>query len=421
MDEGMSYYLAVNLIICTCALYWYKYERKKRLKPKARRFAVRPLFQSRKTQGEFVTLFQEIKDDDPELFFKYTRMSRSTYDRLLEIVGPKLDKKCRTNRKISAEQRLAFTLKYIFIHRKLTSVTELGISFRQIHSLQHRKRNMAELHPLVLQPPTRSEWKQIADEYLSMWNLPNCCGSIDGKYIFMQAPKNTGSTFYCHKHFFAIVLMALCDAKYRFRWVDIGAPGSESDGGVLQRSDLGLALHNRIMNFPDPQQLPNSNQVFPYYFVGDEAFALSSNLLRPYPGTFLALPKKIFNYRLSRARRTIENTFGILVARWQIFRKPINASKDTVKSITKACICLHNFLMLSPDSKMYCPDTLVNMTNSKEWRREMQNSALAGLEPCEHVNSSFLRDSLANYLMTEGAVTWQWRHVRKGSTPNYTG
>jgi hypothetical protein len=46
--------------------------------------------------------------------------------------------------------------------------------------------------------------------------------------------------------------------------------------------------------------------------------------------------QKCFNYRLSRARRTIENTFGIFASRWQIFKKPIIARIATTRMIVKA-------------------------------------------------------------------------------------
>lgn len=66
------------------------------------------------------------------------------------------------------------------------------------------------------------------------------------------------------------------------------------------------------MNLPDLCQLPNDDgNMFPYMFVGDEGFPLRTYLMRPYSGRSLDSDKKrIYNYRLSRARRVIENCFG---------------------------------------------------------------------------------------------------------------
>lgn len=55
--------------------------------------------------------------------------------------------------------------------------------------------------------------------------------------------------------------------------------------------------------------------------------------MRPYPGKDLPYSKKVFNYRLSRARRIIENTFGILASRWRIFRKPIKGKPENINKI----------------------------------------------------------------------------------------
>ena len=78
------------------------------------------------------------------------------------------------------------------------------------------------------------------------------------------------------------------------------------------------------MNIPQPIAIGKREFVLPYCLVGDEAFPLKPYLLRPYPGRDrLSREQSIYNYRLSRARRMIENTFGILANQWRIYRKSI--------------------------------------------------------------------------------------------------
>ncbi|XP_062500264.1 uncharacterized protein LOC134177497 [Corticium candelabrum] len=138
--------------------------------------------------------------------------------------------------------------------------------------------------------------------------------------------------------------MAVCDAHYRFPLSTSGNSGRHSDGGVLSNSEFGKALEAGNLGMPSPTSLPGTGIEVPFVFVGDEAFSLQRNILRQCPGINLADSKAIFNYRLSHARRIIENSFGILTARWLIFRRPIIASPDNVDIFIQAAIAQHNYL-----------------------------------------------------------------------------
>nr|CAH7734486.1 unnamed protein product [Callosobruchus chinensis] len=160
-----------------------------------------------------------------------------------------------------------------------------------------------------------------------------------------------------------VVLLATCDYKYKFTFVDIGAYGSQSDGGVFANSVFGQRLENNTMNIPPEQVLPGTNLMIPYFFVGDECFLLKTYIMRPYPGQNLSTKKKIFNYRLSRARQVIENTFGILVAWWRILKTSINADIENVDNIVKAAVVFHNYCqteLSSLESNIYCSQNFVD-------------------------------------------------------------
>lgn len=119
------------------------------------------------------------------------------------------------------------------------------------------------------------------------------------------------------------MLLALVDADYRFRVVQVGDFGRTSDGGVYAGSDLGRGMESRALHVPHAAPLLGAAHLgdVPFVMVGDAAFPLKPYLMRPYPGRNLNHNKRIFNYRLSRARMVVENAFGILASRWRIFHR----------------------------------------------------------------------------------------------------
>ena len=160
---------------------------------------------------------------------------------------------------------------------------------------------------------------------------------------------STGSLFYNYKKSFSIVFLAVCNARYRITLVDIGEAGRKSDSGIYNASPIGRAIDENLLNYPSGETIISSydeNILFPYTFLADEGFVLKCHMMRPYSLTKTFDREEIvFNYRLSRARRVIENSFGIMATRFRIFRRPIIVHVENVKNITKAAVALHNFLL----------------------------------------------------------------------------
>jgi len=150
--------------------------------------------------------------------------------------------------------------------------------------------------------------------------------------------------FFNYNNAFSIVLLALVDANYRFIAVDIGSYGRQSDGCTLKNSILGQKLEKNELDFPEDADLPHTSTKSPFVDVGDEVFPLRKNLMRPYPGTGVSCDQRIFNYRRSWAKRTVESAFGIMSVRFSVFRRPICIELTKVDAVVKACVVLHNFL-----------------------------------------------------------------------------
>ena len=119
---------------------------------------------------------------------------------------------------------------------------------------------------------------------------------------------------------------------------------------MFKNSNLGQAFVNGELDIPEPEELPNYPEggVLPYCWVCDEAFPCRMDLMLPYPrgirAVRLPLAQKIFNYRLSHAHWIVENAFGILVQRWQIFNRRLQLLPENVDHVIKACCVIHSYL-----------------------------------------------------------------------------
>jgi hypothetical protein len=98
------------------------------------------------------------------------------------------------------------------------------------------------------------------------------------------------------------------------------------------------------MGLPPPEPLPNDDIAIPYFLIGDDAFALRTYMLKPFAHCFLTHEERIFNYRLSRARRVVENAFGILANRFRCLLTTLAITPERTRRVVKACLVLHNLM-----------------------------------------------------------------------------
>ena len=262
-------------------------------------------------------------------------------------------------------------------------------------------------------PGTKEEWQKVADEFLQKWQFPNCLGAIDGKHVQIRPPPNSGSIFYNYKHTFSIVMMAVVDADYKFLFVDVGRNGRVSDGGVFAATDLYKVLEDKQLNIPEPRPFPHDDTPMPYCFVGDEAFPLRSYLMKPFPFRNLSSGPRIFNYRLSRARRVVENAFGILANRFRVLLQPMLIRPERAEKVVMATCALHNFLRVkSPTTSQHLMDIEDENTHELQPGLRQTDATLEDVAAMRGNNATKAakgqRDYICKYFNSPvGSVSWQ--------------
>lgn len=185
---------------------------------------------------------------------------------------------------------------------------------------------------------------------------------------------------------------------------------------VFARTDFGAS----ILNDGNSLDLPNNaiirGQPTPFFFIADDAFPLTERLMKPFSTkkkTPFTNEEKVFNYRLSRARRTIENAFGVLVMRWGCLRSEFCCAPEKVNIIVGACCALHNFL-ISRSTTYATPqhfdryDEHGNLIEG-EWRNHQHRlESLDTIRGRPNSQASNIRERLKQYFFHDYVLPYQF-------------
>lgn len=115
--------------------------------------------------------------------------------------------------------------------------------------------------------------------------------------------------------------------------LDVGEYGSNNDSGILKGSKIDKMFDKNKMGIPESKMILGDDLELPYFLVGDKVFPLKNWLMKPHSRRTL-INETIFHYILSRARRIIKNTFGIMVDRWRVFQRSIEAKPEKFEKMT---------------------------------------------------------------------------------------
>ncbi|KAL2086466.1 hypothetical protein ACEWY4_017525 [Coilia grayii] len=396
----------VNALVLAL-LYW------RRRQGRTRRMWVNKYVKLRESLGEFHRLVGELRLNDGEDFREYFRLSRCQFDDLLHRIGPRLTKTNTRFRKcIGPAERLAICLRYLatgdsyhsLSYRFRVGWTTVGMIVPEVCKAIWEGL-VAEFMPV----PKEEDWWEMARQFHTHCDFPNCVGAIDGKHVRIVAPPRSGSLYYNYKGTFSIVLLALVDVNLCFRIIDVGAYGRGSDGGTLRDSAFGQALQAGTLELPPDAAIPGAEELgpLPFTIVGDEAFPLRRNLMRPYPGRNLPRRRRLFNYRLSRARMVVENAFGVLAARFRMYHRVMGQHPQNVEVCVKATCVLHNLLRRdapprtsrSPSTDAPVAPATSSLTLASVTRQGANNATVEAVR---------VREAYTAYFSSEaGSVGWE--------------
>ncbi len=359
-------------------------------------------------------LYQEIEAEDQLKFKQAFRMCPLAFQKLLGVIEGDIRKQDTHLRKaITPTTRLQICLRFLASGANFSTLEDI---FRVPHNTiskivsETTQAIWTNLSQDYLKcPSTPSEWKDVVNGFWQDWQYPYCVGAVDGKHVNVQNFANSGSLFRNYKGTFSLVLFAICDSRYKFLYCNIGAAGSANDAAIWQSTAFKSLLEQGQLGLPDS---PSPHVKF--HLVGDDIFGLSETMMKPFPRKNLERKQLVFNYRLSRARRVIENAFGIMASRFRVLRAPLLLQRRNATSVVKACVVLHNFLLKESPNYLNSQDFALDDQGLP--RLVSDQEGMGGLQQLEgnRTGGSLARkqrDALAHYFYNEGAIPWQWKIV----------
>ena len=158
-------------------------------KKQKRKFWIRPIFtpERRFLQSASNNLIPEmLNSNDTNKYCNFMRLTPILFERLLEIISPRIEKQYVVREPISPQTRLELTLQYLASGDSMASISYLfRIGNYTVSKIicETCECIWDVLKEKVFLNPTAENWRKVAKDFENLWNYPNCIGAVDGKHV----------------------------------------------------------------------------------------------------------------------------------------------------------------------------------------------------------------------------------------------
>uniref|UniRef100_A0A3Q1GDL9 Retinoblastoma-like 2 (p130) n=1 Tax=Acanthochromis polyacanthus TaxID=80966 RepID=A0A3Q1GDL9_9TELE len=306
----------------------------------------RPVWVRNRTAGQNFWVTAESFDDDQ--WKAQFRVSRATFDYLVELIGPAI-KRRRTNYRVPIEprRRLAITLWWFARsgeYRCIADMFGVGIATVCIIVRQVTVAIVERLYRRFVSLPSGQRLDDTIRGFRQRC-YPQCAGAIGGTHIPIAPPRDNPEHYLNQRGWHSVILQAVVDHEVRFTDVYAGWPGSTSSATVLSSSDLYLKAEDRPDGylFPREKSLLSVGVEIPVHLIGDASFPLKPWLMKGYGERHQLSPEqRHFTLALASARSVVDAAFARLKGRWRCLLKKSDIDVSMMPRVVAACCVLHN-------------------------------------------------------------------------------
>ena len=300
---------------------------------------------------------QRVLDHLPPREFRNSYgLSREIFESLVDVIRDDVTDSRKDPRCMSAEVKLAMTLRWLRGGSYLDILALYGCSKQTFYRVVYRVMVAINKHhtlPLVNAikemhaTGSSSTLARIAAGFAAYTDgiIAYCIGAIDGVQVAIVKPSRRAcpnpTAYYNRKGYFALNVQAIADSTGRITWASIRTPGAVNDANAFELS----ALFDLVARLG----------LAAYHFVGDSAYTNSETMLVPFPAASAPAgsANDAFNFYQSSTRIAVERSFGMIERRWGILWRRLEVRLAAVPLVLMTIFILHNLCM---DAAVPLPD-----------------------------------------------------------------